>query len=103
MYRASEALKMLQDMNATWMVDGTGPVAAHRDYNGKLRIDQRYQMTIAKSTRPSASRPRPARASVRSRRNEPVTFKTGRQIHPNDRMPATRSRGLKAISQAQRR
>ena len=47
MYRACEPLKMLQDMNAIWMVDRTDAVAAHRDYNGKLRVDQGYQMTTA--------------------------------------------------------
>jgi len=45
MYRASEALNMLQDMNSTWMVDLSDAVAVYRDYKGKLRVDQSYQMT----------------------------------------------------------
>ena len=45
MYRASEALNMLQDMNNTWMVDLSDAVAVYRDYAGKLRVDQSYQMT----------------------------------------------------------
>src|SRR5258707_8031669 len=47
MYRASEALNMLQDMNTTWMVDLSDAVAVYRDYKGKLRVDQSYQMTTA--------------------------------------------------------
>jgi len=45
MYRASEALNMLQDMNGSWMVDLSDAVAVYRDYQGKLRVDQSYQMT----------------------------------------------------------
>jgi uncharacterized membrane protein len=45
MYRASEALNMLQDMNNSWVVDLSDAVAVYRDYNGKLRVDQSYQMT----------------------------------------------------------
>jgi uncharacterized membrane protein len=45
MYRASEALNMLQDMNNSWIVDLNDAVAVYRDYNGKLRVDQSYQMT----------------------------------------------------------
>src|SRR5258708_35578161 len=47
MYRASEALNMLQEMNSTWMVDLSDAVAVYRDYKGKLRVDQSYQMTTA--------------------------------------------------------
>jgi uncharacterized membrane protein len=47
MYRASEALNMLQDMNSTWTVDLSDAVAVYRDYKGKLRVDQSYQMTTA--------------------------------------------------------
>ena len=47
MYRASEALNMLQDMNSTWMVDLSDAVAVYRDYKGKLRVDQSYQLTTA--------------------------------------------------------
>src|SRR5260370_37687399 len=45
MYRASEALNMVQDMNSSWMVDLSDAVAVYRDYKGKLRVDQSYQMT----------------------------------------------------------
>src|SRR5437899_12907893 len=45
MYRASEVLNQLQSMNYDWVVDLHDAVAAYRDYNGKLRIDQSYQMT----------------------------------------------------------
>jgi uncharacterized membrane protein len=45
MYRASEALNMIQDMNSTWMVDLSDAVAVYRDHKGKLRVDQSYQMT----------------------------------------------------------
>src|SRR5260370_5604065 len=45
MYRASEVLNTLQDMNSSWVVDLSDAVAAYRDCNGKLRVDQSYQMT----------------------------------------------------------
>jgi len=45
MYRASEALNMLQDMNSSWAVDLRDAVAVYRDYKGKLRVDESYQMT----------------------------------------------------------
>ncbi len=45
MYRASEALNMIEDMNNSWMVDLHDAVAVYRDYKGKLRVDQSYQMT----------------------------------------------------------
>jgi uncharacterized membrane protein len=45
MYRASEALNMLSDMNKSWIVDLQDAVAVYRDDNGKLRVDQSYQMT----------------------------------------------------------
>jgi uncharacterized membrane protein len=45
MYRASEALNTLQDLNTTWIVDLSDAVAVYRDYKGKLRVDQSYQMT----------------------------------------------------------
>src|SRR5262249_48458187 len=44
-YRASEVLNTLQDMNNSWVVDLQDAVAVYRDYNGKLRVDQSYQMT----------------------------------------------------------
>jgi uncharacterized membrane protein len=45
MSRASEALNMIQDMNNNWTVDLSDAVAVYRDYKGKLRVDQSYQMT----------------------------------------------------------
>jgi uncharacterized membrane protein len=45
MYRASEVLNELQSMNDDWVVDLHDAVAVYRDYNGKLRVDQSYQMT----------------------------------------------------------
>jgi len=45
MFRASEALNMLKDMNSSWIVDLHDAVAAYRDYDGKLRVDQSYQLT----------------------------------------------------------
>jgi uncharacterized membrane protein len=45
MYRASEVLNTLQDMNNSWVVDLHDAVAVYRDYNGKLRVDQSYQLT----------------------------------------------------------
>jgi uncharacterized membrane protein len=45
MYRAAEVLNTLQDLNDSWVVDLNDAVAVYRDYNGKLRVDQSYQMT----------------------------------------------------------
>jgi uncharacterized membrane protein len=45
MYRASEVLNQLQRMNEDWAVDLHDAVAVYRDYNGKLRVDQSFQMT----------------------------------------------------------
>jgi uncharacterized membrane protein len=45
MYRASEVLNTLKDMNNSWVVDLHDAVAVYRDYGGKLRVDQSYQMT----------------------------------------------------------
>ena len=45
MYRASEVLNTLQDMNDSLVVDLHDAVAVYRDSNGKLRVDQSYQMT----------------------------------------------------------
>jgi len=45
MYRAAEVLNTLQDMNDNWVVDLHDAVAVYRDYQGKLRVDQSYQMT----------------------------------------------------------
>ena len=45
MYRASEVLNTLQEMNENWVVDLTDAVAVYRDYKGRLRVDQSYGMT----------------------------------------------------------
>ena len=45
MYRASEVLNELSQLNDDWVVDLHDAVAVYRDYNGKLRVDQSYQMT----------------------------------------------------------
>jgi len=45
MYRASEVLNTLQDMNDSLVVDLHDAVAVYRDSNGKLRVDQSYQTT----------------------------------------------------------
>jgi len=45
MYRASEVLNKLQDLNYDWVVDLKDAVAVYRDYGGRLRIDQSYEMT----------------------------------------------------------
>src|SRR6516225_2595358 len=44
-YCASEVLNQLQAMDDDWVVDLHDAVAVYRDYNGKLRVDQSYQMT----------------------------------------------------------
>jgi uncharacterized membrane protein len=45
MYRASVVLNQLMDLDADWVVDLHDAVAVYRDYSGKLRVDQSYQMT----------------------------------------------------------
>jgi uncharacterized membrane protein len=45
MYRASEVLNDLLRLNDDWVVDLHDAVAVYRDYGGKLRVDQSYQMT----------------------------------------------------------
>jgi uncharacterized membrane protein len=45
MYRASEVLNELLELNDDWVVDLHDAVAVYRDYKGKLRVDQSYQMT----------------------------------------------------------
>jgi len=45
MYRASEALNQVKDLNQSWALDLSDAVAVYRDYDGKLRVDQSYQMT----------------------------------------------------------
>ncbi len=45
MYRASEVLNKLTGLDDKWAVDLQDAVAVYRDYGGKLRVDQSYQMT----------------------------------------------------------
>jgi uncharacterized membrane protein len=45
MYRASEVLNELLSMNDDLVLDLHDAVAVYRDFNGKLRVDQSYQMT----------------------------------------------------------
>lgn len=45
MYRASEVLNELLAMNDDWAIDLHDAVAVYRDFNGKLRVDQSYQLT----------------------------------------------------------
>jgi len=45
MYRASEVLNTLMDLNKSWVVDLRDAVAVYRDYQGKLRVDQSYELT----------------------------------------------------------
>ena len=45
LYRASEVLNELVDLDYSWTVDLEDAVAAYRDYNGKLRIDSSYQIS----------------------------------------------------------
>ena len=44
-FRASEVLNELSEMNDDWVIDLKDAVAAYRDDQGKLRVDQSYQMT----------------------------------------------------------
>jgi uncharacterized membrane protein len=50
MYRASEVLNELLNLNDDWVVDLHDAVAVYRDYKGKLRVDQSYQMTTGEGT-----------------------------------------------------
>jgi|SRR5215813_2140593 len=45
MYRASEVLNELENMDLDWAVDLHDAVAVYRDYKGKLRVDQSFQLT----------------------------------------------------------
>jgi uncharacterized membrane protein len=44
MYRASEVLNRLMELKDDWAFDLQDGVAVYRAYNGKLRVDQSYQM-----------------------------------------------------------
>jgi len=45
MYRASQVLNQLTDMDFDWTIDLRDAVAVYRDHNDNLRVDQSYQMT----------------------------------------------------------
>jgi uncharacterized membrane protein len=45
MFRASSVLNRLIGLDDAWTVDLRDGVAVYRDYNGRVRIDQSYQMT----------------------------------------------------------
>ena len=45
LYRAAVVLNQLSELNSDWVIDLRDAVAVYRDYSGKLRIDQTYQMT----------------------------------------------------------
>jgi uncharacterized membrane protein len=45
LFRASEVLNELLNLNDDWVVDLHDAVAVYRDYGSKLRVDQSYQMT----------------------------------------------------------
>jgi len=45
MFKASDVLNQLRQMNEDWTVNLEDAVAVHRDQNGKLRIDQSYDPT----------------------------------------------------------
>src|SRR4030067_536352 len=45
MYRASSVLNRLLEMDYDWTIDLHDAVAVYRDYSGKLRVDQSYQLT----------------------------------------------------------
>ena len=51
MLRASHVLNDLLELNDDWAVDLEDAVAVYRDYNGKLRTDQSYQMTSGEGAR----------------------------------------------------
>jgi len=44
-FRASEVLNKLREMDREWVVDLDDAVAVYRDHTGKLRVDQSYQLT----------------------------------------------------------
>jgi uncharacterized membrane protein len=46
MYRASVVLNQLRDLSDRWAVDLRDAVAVYRDYSGRLRVDQSYEMTV---------------------------------------------------------
>jgi uncharacterized membrane protein len=45
MFRASQVLNQLNELDADWAIDLRDAVAVYRDYGGKLRVDQNYVST----------------------------------------------------------
>ena len=45
MFRASQVLNHLAELDADWVIELRDAVAAYRDKSGKLRVDQTYQMS----------------------------------------------------------
>ncbi len=45
-FRASKVLNELVELDYAWTVDLDDALAAYRDYNGKLRIDAGYPLTV---------------------------------------------------------
>jgi uncharacterized membrane protein len=44
-YRAADVLNQLRQLNFDWVVDLDDAVAVYRDYKGKLRMQQSYELT----------------------------------------------------------
>jgi uncharacterized membrane protein len=44
-YRASDVLDQLRRMDFDWVIDLNDAVAVYRDYDGKLRVQQSYELT----------------------------------------------------------
>jgi uncharacterized membrane protein len=44
-YRASDVLDQLRHMDFDWVIDLDDAVAVYRDYDGKLRVQQSYELT----------------------------------------------------------
>jgi uncharacterized membrane protein len=44
-YRASDVLDQLRQLEFDWVIDLDDAVAVYRDYNGKLRVQQSYELT----------------------------------------------------------
>ena len=44
-YRASDVLNQLRQLDFDWVIDLDDAVAVYRDYDGKLRIQQSYELT----------------------------------------------------------
>ena len=44
-YRASDVLGQLRQLDFDWVIDLDDAVAVYRDYDGKLRVQQSYELT----------------------------------------------------------